>query len=77
MNFGLSPTGARIAVEVRGRTIHSPAFSRSDEILYLVEKASDFTLPDFVRCPFLGQFQPFANPFVVYADERTAASLFE
>jgi len=45
--------------------------------LYLVEKASDFTLPDFVRCPFLGQFQPFANPFVVYADERTAASLFE
>jgi hypothetical protein len=29
---------------------HSPAFRRFDEILYLVEKASDLTLPDFVRC---------------------------
>jgi hypothetical protein len=30
---------------------HSPAFARFDEILYLVENASDLTLPDFVRCP--------------------------
>jgi len=36
------------------RTIHSPAFSRSDEILYLVEKDSDLTLPDSVRSPFPG-----------------------
>jgi hypothetical protein len=32
------------------RTIHSPAFVRFDEILYLVEKTSDLTLPAFGRC---------------------------
>ena len=30
--------------------IHVRSFGRSDEILYLVEKASDLTLPDSVRC---------------------------
>jgi hypothetical protein len=34
------------------RTIQSPAFGRSDEILYLVGKASNLTLPDSVRCHF-------------------------
>jgi hypothetical protein len=32
------------------RTIHSPAFVRFGEILYLVEKTSDLTLPAFGRC---------------------------
>jgi hypothetical protein len=32
------------------RTIHSPAFGRFDEILYLLENPSDLTLPDSVRC---------------------------
>jgi hypothetical protein len=34
------------------RYIRVSAFDRFDEILYLVEKTSDFTLPDFVRCHF-------------------------
>ena len=33
------------------RTIHGPAFGRSDEILYLVEKAAALTLPDFHPSP--------------------------
>jgi hypothetical protein len=33
------------------RTLHSPAFDRFDEILYLVEKASDLTLTDFRPLP--------------------------
>jgi hypothetical protein len=31
---------------------HVPAFDLFDEILYLVENASDLTLPDSVRCHF-------------------------
>jgi hypothetical protein len=33
---------------------HSPAFDRFDEILYLVEKASDLTLTDLICRRFSG-----------------------
>jgi hypothetical protein len=36
-----------------GRYVRVPAFDRFDEILYLVEKTSDLTLPDFGRCHIL------------------------
>jgi hypothetical protein len=40
----------------------SPAFSRFDEILYLVEKASDLTLPDAMR-PLLRPCSNRASPY--------------
>jgi hypothetical protein len=39
--------------------IHVQSFGRSDEILYLVGKTSDLTLPDFVRCHFLVAILPY------------------
>ncbi len=47
----LLPTLRRPASLRPCQTIHSPAFGRSDEILYLVEEASDLTLPDFRPLP--------------------------
>jgi hypothetical protein len=62
------PDPLRFAILLRSRTghyfpvvalaavllAHSPAVSRFDEILYLVEQASDLTLPAFGRCPVHG-----------------------
>jgi hypothetical protein len=71
------PDPFRFAILLRSRTCHyfpvmalatvllahSPAFGRSDEILYLVEKASDLTLPDSVRCHFTcGKFNSIPAP---------------